>query len=84
MKRQIKDCQTSHLVLCNQTLHRLTGVISEQIINSREAVFVTTILQNQVVLRMCLINPRTRLSHLQETLALCEHYADEYLLNIEA
>jgi len=65
-------------------LDKLNQYISGEIIKSKEAVLVTTILQNQVVLRMCLINPRTTLTHLQETLALCEKYADEYILNLES
>jgi len=70
--------------LSEKELDKLNQYISEQIINSREAVLVTTILQNQVVLRMCLINPRTTIDHVLETLDLCEQYADEYLLNLES
>ena len=65
--------------LSEKELDKLNQYISEQVINSREAVLVTTILQNQVVLRMCLINPRTTITDLKETLSLCEKYADEYL-----
>ena len=70
--------------LSEKELDKLNQYISGQIINSREAVLVTTILQNQVVLRMCLINPRTTIDHVLETLDLCEGYADEYLLNLES
>lgn len=68
--------------LPEKELDKLNQYISKKITSSREAVLVTTILLDQVVLRMCLINPRTTIDHLQETLGLCESYADEYLLNL--
>jgi aromatic-L-amino-acid decarboxylase len=43
---------------------------------SQKALLVTTILNKQVVLRMCLINPRTTLTDVKETLALCEEFVD--------
>ncbi len=46
---------------------------------SKEAVLVITILQNQVVLRMCLINPRTTMDDIKESINLCEGFAKEYL-----
>jgi glutamate/tyrosine decarboxylase-like PLP-dependent enzyme len=64
-------------------LDKLNQYISKQIITSRNAVLVTTILLDQVVLRMCLINPRTTVDDLQETLNLCEDYAEEYLSNLK-
>lgn len=65
--------------LNEKILDNLNQYISEQIIISREAVLVTTILQDQIVLRMCLINPRTTITDIQDTLTLCEEYAEKYL-----
>ncbi|HIP49644.1 MAG TPA: aminotransferase class I/II-fold pyridoxal phosphate-dependent enzyme [Lutibacter sp.] len=65
--------------LSEKQLDKLNEYISKKIVNTREAVLVTTILQNQVVLRMCLINPRTTMDDIKETINLCEKYADEYL-----
>lgn len=45
---------------------------------ARHAIFVTTLLNKQVVLRMCLINPRTTLDDIRQTLALCESLAAAY------
>lgn len=56
-------------------LDALNQEISKQVIGSGEALLVTTVLQGQVVLRMCLINPRTTLQHVQETLDCCEKIA---------
>ncbi|MGH1385294.1 pyridoxal phosphate-dependent decarboxylase family protein [Kordia sp.] len=56
-------------------LDALNQEISKQVIGSVEALLVTTVLQGQVVLRMCLINPRTTLQHVQETLDCCEKIA---------
>ncbi|MDH7445318.1 pyridoxal phosphate-dependent decarboxylase family protein [Aquimarina sp. 2201CG14-23] len=53
--------------------------ISEKIINSGEALLVTTVLLGQVVLRMCLINPRTTIQHIKETITQCEVFGDEIL-----
>jgi glutamate/tyrosine decarboxylase-like PLP-dependent enzyme len=57
-------------------LDALNQQISQNIVSSREALLVTTVLQNQVVLRMCLINPRTSISDVKDTLELCESYAE--------
>jgi len=67
--------------LTEEELDNLNQYISKQIIASKNAVLVTTILQDQVVLRMCLINPRTVLKDVQDTLSFCEKYAEEYLKN---
>ena len=56
-------------------LDALNQEISKQVIGSGEALLVTTVLQGQVVLRMCLINPRSTLQHVQETLDCCEKIA---------
>ncbi|OUS01972.1 decarboxylase [Flavobacteriales bacterium 33_180_T64] len=58
-------------------LDTLNQQISQKVLASREALLVTTILQNQIVLRMCLINPRTTLNDVKETLALCESFAQD-------
>ena len=56
-------------------LDTLNSKISEAVVASREAMLVTTILNGQTVLRMCLINPRTTLQHVQDTINLCEAMA---------
>ena len=58
-------------------LDAINQEISKQVIESREALLATTILQNQIVLRMCLINPRTTLSDIKQTLAQCEKIAEK-------
>ena len=57
-------------------LDELNSKISARVVDSREAMLVTTILNEQTVLRMCLINPRTTLAHVKETIALCEEIAE--------
>ncbi|SHG84356.1 pyridoxal phosphate-dependent decarboxylase family protein [Flagellimonas flava] len=62
----------------NQTkLDKINQFISEKVVASRKALLVTTLLHGQVVLRMCLINPRTTLDDVKDTLELCEHFAAE-------
>jgi glutamate/tyrosine decarboxylase-like PLP-dependent enzyme len=56
-------------------LDQINQNISKKVVASREALLVTTVLQNQVVLRMCLINPRTTLNDVKDTLDLCESFA---------
>lgn len=56
-------------------LDQINQKISSRIMASREAMLVTTILQGQVVLRMCLINPRTTLEDVKSTIVLCEKFA---------
>ena len=68
--------------LSERKLDKLNQFISKKIIASRSAVLVTTILQDQVVLRMCLINPRTTMEDLQDTLKKCDEFAEEYLTSI--
>ncbi|MBS9774081.1 MAG: aspartate aminotransferase family protein [Tenacibaculum sp.] len=58
--------------LSEKELDLLNQQISEKVMDAKEAVLVTTILNKQVVLRMCLINPRTSLKDVKETLHLCE------------
>ncbi|MEE3227280.1 MAG: decarboxylase, partial [Bacteroidota bacterium] len=62
--------------LSEQELDALNSKISEGVVDSREAMLVTTILNGQTVLRMCLINPRTTLADVEETIALCENMAE--------
>jgi glutamate/tyrosine decarboxylase-like PLP-dependent enzyme len=69
------------LNLTEEELDVLNQKISEKIMASREALLVTTILQNQIVLRMCLINPRTTLEDIKGTINLCEDFADDILKN---
>jgi len=76
-------CNPINYDLPEKELDKLNQYISKQIITSRNAVLVTTILLDQVVLRMCLINPRTTIDVIQETLDLCENYADVYLSNLD-
>jgi len=58
-------------------LDKLNAKISEAVVDSREAMLVTTILNGQTVLRMCLINPRTTFDHVKETIDLCEGVAEK-------
>ncbi|WP_442846622.1 pyridoxal phosphate-dependent decarboxylase family protein [Leeuwenhoekiella sp. H156] len=58
-------------------LDKLNSKISEAVVQSREAMLVTTILNGQIVLRMCLINPRTTFDHVKETIDLCEAVAEK-------
>ena len=67
------------LHLSEQELDKLNQEISARVTKSKEALLVTTVLQNQVVLRMCLINPRTTFNHIKETFSLCNAFAKEIL-----
>lgn len=62
-----------------EKLDILNQEISNHIMASREALLVTTMLKGQIVLRMCLINPRTILNDVKETLSMCEVFANEHL-----
>ena len=63
--------------LSEKQLDELNQYISEKVVGSREALLVTTILNGQTVLRMCLINPRTTLEDVKETILLCNKFAKE-------
>ena len=65
-----KNFSEKNLDLINQK-------ISEKIVNNGFALLVTTILQNQVVLRMCLINPRTTIEDIKSTLKECNKIASK-------
>jgi glutamate/tyrosine decarboxylase-like PLP-dependent enzyme len=60
-------------------LNGLNKEISSRIMQSKKAVLVTTELHGQIVLRMCLINPRTTMKDIEETLDLCIGHAHEIL-----
>ncbi len=61
--------------LSEKQLDALNQKISKGVTDSKEALLVTTILHDQVVLRMCLINPRTTLKDIKDTLNLCASFA---------
>ena len=63
--------------LSEKELDALNQYISKKIVKSREALLVTTILNGQTVLRMCLINPRTTLKDVETTIMLCNRFAKE-------
>ncbi len=63
--------------LSEKKLDALNQYISKKVVDSKQALLVTTVLNGQVVLRMCLINPRTKLADVKETIALCEKFAEE-------
>lgn len=56
--------------LSEKKLDELNQYISKRIVESQKALLVTTILHDQIVLRMCLINPRTTMDDIKETLAI--------------
>ena len=62
--------------LTEKELDRLNAQISEKVVQSRQAMLVTTVLNGMIVLRMCLINPRTTLKDVIDTIELCESFAD--------
>ena len=68
-----------NLKLSDEKLDKLNQEISARVVASKEALLVTTILQNQVVIRMCLINPKTTLNHINDTLSQCHEFATEVL-----
>ncbi|WP_425658489.1 pyridoxal phosphate-dependent decarboxylase family protein [Tenacibaculum ascidiaceicola] len=67
------------LNLDEKEIDELNQKISQKIMESREAFLVTTILNKQVVLRMCLINPKTTMDDIKETLELCHQFGEEIL-----
>ena len=68
-----------HQKFSEKQLDKLNQEISERIVTSKEALLVTTILQKQIVLRMCLINPRTTFEDVKSTLIQCNQIAKEIL-----
>ena len=67
------------LNLSEPEIDALNQQISKKMMESKEALLVTTILNKQVVLRMCLINPKTTIDHVKETFLLCNKFAEEIL-----
>ncbi|MEZ4985565.1 MAG: aminotransferase class V-fold PLP-dependent enzyme [Saprospiraceae bacterium] len=67
-------CPIGH-TFSEQELDAINQHIAQGVMEARHAIFVTTILNKQVVLRMCLINPRTTMDDVLETMALCEQMA---------
>lgn len=59
-------------IFTEKQLDVLNQKISEKVVSSRQALLVTTVLNKQVVLRMCLINPRTTIDDVKSTITLCE------------
>jgi len=66
-----------HKNYSEKELDKINQYISGKVVDSREALLVTTILNGQIVLRMCLINPRTTMEDVTETFDLCKKYALE-------
>lgn len=67
------------LSLTEKEIDALNQEISARVLASKEALLVTTLLQNQVVLRMCLINPKTSMLDIKETLTQCDGFAKDIL-----
>lgn len=67
------------LDLTEKQLDVLNQKISKRVMDSKKALLVTTILNGQVVLRMCLINAKTSIDDVKETLLLCTDFAAEIL-----
>lgn len=67
------------LNLSEEEIDSLNQEISRRVMESKEALLVTTILNKQVVLRMCLINPKTTIDHIRDTFLLCNKFAEEIL-----
>jgi glutamate/tyrosine decarboxylase-like PLP-dependent enzyme len=65
--------------LNDEQLDQLNQHISDCIIDAGEAMLATTVVNDRTVLRMCLINPRTKMDDIRSTLRLLETYALEYL-----
>ena len=67
------------LNLSEKEIDVLNQKISKRVMESKEALLVTTILNKQVVLRMCLINPKTTIDDVKETLQLCHEFGQDIL-----
>ncbi len=68
--------------LTEEKIDAINQYISKKVMESKEAVLVTTILNKQVVLRMCLINPKTSMDDILETLTQCETYGKEIIESV--
>lgn len=60
--------------LNEKSLDHLNQEISKKVLEAKEAMLVTTVLQKQIVLRMCLINPRTTFADVKQTIEMCENF----------
>jgi aromatic-L-amino-acid decarboxylase len=67
------------LNLTEKELDKLNQEISARVVASKEALLVTTVLQNQIVLRMCFINPKTTMQHIKDTFSQCNAFAKKIL-----
>jgi aromatic-L-amino-acid decarboxylase len=65
--------------LSAERLDELNQFISKQLIISREAMLTTTRLNDKTVLRMCLINPRTTIYDVQDSVQRLEGFAEVFL-----
>ncbi|MCG2462527.1 aminotransferase class V-fold PLP-dependent enzyme [Flavobacteriaceae bacterium F89] len=65
------------LRLSEERLDFINRGVAKKITSARKAILATTVLQEKVVLRMCLINPRTTMEDIGSTLKLCQDFADE-------
>ncbi|MEN1784519.1 MAG: aminotransferase class V-fold PLP-dependent enzyme [Bacteroidota bacterium] len=65
--------------LSEAAIDQLNQTISDKVMASQQALLATTLLHDQVVLRMCLINPRTTFDDVTTILTLCEGFAEEAL-----
>ena len=63
--------------LNSDQLDKLNQHLSDRIIEEGHAMLATTVVNEQTVLRMCLINPRTTIDDLLSTLETLETYAAE-------
>ncbi len=59
-------------------LDELNQFVSDQIISSQQAMLATTIIHGKKVLRMCLINPATKLDDVMETITLLEGFGEVF------
>jgi len=65
--------------LDEEALNALNQYISVRIIEEEAAMLTTTVLRGKNVLRMCLINPRSLETELEDTILRLEAYAHAYL-----
>ncbi|APQ19256.1 pyridoxal phosphate-dependent decarboxylase family protein [Maribacter hydrothermalis] len=68
--------------LSEKQLDFINQGIVKKITKARKAILATTVLQEKVVLRMCLINPRTTLEDIEDTLKDCQDYAEDIITSL--
>lgn len=71
------------LNLPEKQLDLINQGIAKEITKARKAILATTVLQEKVVLRFCLINPRTTIDHVTEILDLCHGYARDIVKKLD-